>query len=176
MAHTGDCEAVSTFELPNCPTAEGGCTLRYAHDSVKTNYISKLTTAYERDLGVTHDRNGTLRTGNSFRNDVDTQYMAFVREEQGKAGAKVPQAPARLRSHLAAIAVPGHFACSAHKTLTIGQLARDIALLTVASSTTNRGDGLSRTLIQRILRPPNNAASALISNGERRCGTAPIIP
>ena len=32
MAYTRDCEAVSTLELPNCPTAEGGCTLRYAHN------------------------------------------------------------------------------------------------------------------------------------------------
>ena len=34
-------------------------------------------------------------------------------------------------------------------------LARDIALFTVAFSTLKRGDGLSRTLIQRILRLPN---------------------
>ena len=106
VAHIRDCEAVSTFELLNCPTAEGGCTLRYAHDSLRTNYISKLTMAYQRDLGVTHDRNGTHRTGNSIRSDVDTQYMTFVREEHGKAGAKVPQAPARLCSHFAAITAP----------------------------------------------------------------------
>ena len=106
MAHTRDCEAVSTLELPNCPTAERGCILRYAYDSSRTNYISKLTTAYERDLGVTQNRNSTFRTGNSIRNDVDTQDMTFVREEQGKAGAKVPQALARLRSHLATITAP----------------------------------------------------------------------
>ena len=34
-------------------------------------------------------------------------------------------------------------------------LARDIALFTVVFSTTKRGDGLSRTLIQHILRLPN---------------------
>ena len=34
-------------------------------------------------------------------------------------------------------------------------LARDIALFTVVFSTLERGDGLSRTLIQRILRLPN---------------------
>ena len=106
MAHTRDCEAVSALELPNCSTAEGGCTLRYAHDFLRTNYISKLTTAYERDLGATHHWNDTLRTGNPIRNDVATQYMAFVRGEQGKAGVKVPQAPARLRSHLTAITAP----------------------------------------------------------------------
>ena len=55
VANTKDFEAVSTLELPSCPTAEGGYTLQYAHDSLRTNYISKLTTAYEQDLGVTHD-------------------------------------------------------------------------------------------------------------------------
>ena len=75
-------------------------------DSLRTSYISKLTLAYERDLGVTHDWNGTLRMGNPIRSDVATEYTAFVREEQGKAGAEVTQAPARLRSHLAAITPP----------------------------------------------------------------------
>ena len=74
----------------------------YAHDSL-TNYVSKLDMAYERDLGVTHDLNGTLRTGKPFRSDLVTQYMAFVREAQKKAGVEVSQAPALLHSHLAAI-------------------------------------------------------------------------
>ena len=75
----------------------------YAHDSLRTNYVSKFTMAYERDLGVTHDLNGTLRTGKSSRSDLVTQYMAFEREEQKKAGVEVSQAPALLHSHLAAI-------------------------------------------------------------------------
>ena len=82
--------------------------------------------------------------------------MAFVKEDQTKAGVEVSRAPALLHSHLAAII--------AHMTLRIRgthdlynkiALARDIALFTVAFSTTKRGDGLSRTLIQRILRLPN---------------------
>ena len=36
-------------------------------------------------------------------------------------------------------------------------LAHDIALFTVAFTTTNRGDELTRTLIQRILRRPNRS-------------------
>ena len=104
MAHTRDCGVVGTLELSNCPMAEGRCTLRYAHDSLRTNYISKLAKAYERDLGVIHDWNGTLRTGNPIRNDsATTKYMDFVREEQEKAAAEVSQAPARLPNHLAAI-------------------------------------------------------------------------
>ena len=153
VAHTRDCEAVSTLELPNWPTAEGGCTRRYSHDSLRTNYISKLTTAYERKLGVTHDRNGTLRTGSPMRNDVVTQYMAFVREEWGKVGAKVPHALARLCSHLTAI----HRALALRLRHTQDPYDRAVSHgytpTTVAFSTTNRGDGLSRTLIRCILRP-----------------------
>ena len=71
----------------------------YAHDSLRTNYVSKLAMTYERDLGVTHDLNGTLRTGKPFRSDLVTQHMAFV----GKAGVEVSQAPALLHRHLAVI-------------------------------------------------------------------------
>ena len=82
--------------------------------------------------------------------------MAFIREEQKMAGVKVSQAPAMLHSHLTAII--------AHMTLHIRctqdpydrvVFARDIALFTVAFNTLKRGDGLRRTLIQRILRLPN---------------------
>ena len=157
--HARDCEAVGTSELSNCSTTEEGCTLRYAHDSLRTNYDSKLAIAYERDLGVIHDWNGTLRTGNPVRSDLVTQYMAFVREAQKKAGVEVSQAPTLLHSDLAAII--------AHMTLCIRctqdphdrkVLARDIALFTVAFSTLKRGDELSRTLIPRILRLPNECS------------------
>ena len=75
----------------------------YAHDSFRTNDVSNLSMAYERDLRVTHDSDGTLRTGKPFRSDLVTQYMAFVTEEQKKAGTEVSQAPALLHSHLTAI-------------------------------------------------------------------------
>ena len=82
--------------------------------------------------------------------------MAFIREEQKKAGVQVSQVPAMLHSHLTAII--------AHMSLIIRYtedpydrivLARDFALFTVALNTLKRGDGLSRTFIQRILRLPN---------------------
>ena len=75
----------------------------YAHEFLRTNYASKLAMAYERDLRVAHHLNGTLKTGKPFRSDFVTQYMAFLREEQKKAGVEVSQAPALLHSHLAAI-------------------------------------------------------------------------
>ena len=157
--HARDCEAVGTSEMSNCSTTEEGCTLRYAHDSLRTNYVSKLDMACERDLGVTHDWNSVMRTGNPVRSDLVTQCMAFIREEQKKAGVEVSQAPAMLHSHLTAII--------AHMALRIRctqdpydriVFTRDIALFTVAFSILKRGDGLSRTLIQRILRLPNECS------------------
>ena len=48
--HARYCEAVGTSELSNRSMSEEGCTLRYAHDSLRTNYVSKLAMACERDL------------------------------------------------------------------------------------------------------------------------------
>ena len=155
---------------------EEGCTLRYAHDSLRTNYISKLAMAYERDLGATPDWNGTLRTANPVRSDLVTQYMALVREEQKKAGAEVSRAPALLHSHLATIIARMTLRkrCTQDPYDRITS-ARDIALFTVAFSTLKRGDGLSRTLIQRILRLPNEHGFLFKFSMEgRRCETAPI--
>ena len=158
--HARDCEAVGTSELSNRSMTEEGCTLRYAHDYLRTNYVSKFAMAYERDLGVTDDWNSELRTGNPFRSDLVTQYIASIREEQKKAGVEVSQVHAMLHSHLTAII--------AHITLRIRctvdpydriVLAMDIAPFAVAFSTLERGDGLSRTLIQRILRLPNECGS-----------------
>ena len=65
--HARDCEAVGTSELSNYSTTDKGFTLRYAQDSLRTIYVPKLAMVYERDLGVTHVRNSTLRTGNPVR-------------------------------------------------------------------------------------------------------------
>ena len=154
--HARDCEAVGTSDLSNCSTTDKGLTLRYAHDSLRTNYISKLAMAYERDLGVTHDWNSTLRTGNPVRSDLVTQYMAFIREGQKKAGVEASQAPEMLHSHRTAIIahMTPHIRCTQDPYDRV-VFARNIALFTVAFNTLKRGDGLSRTLIQRILRLPN---------------------
>ena len=82
--------------------------------------------------------------------------MAFIWEEQKKAGVEVSQAPAMLHSHLTAIIahMTLHIRCTQDPYDRVG-FARDIALITVAFNTLKRGDGLSRTLTQRILRLPN---------------------
>ena len=55
MVHARDCEAVGTSELSNCSTAERGCTLQYAHGSLRTDNVSDLAMTYERDIGIAHD-------------------------------------------------------------------------------------------------------------------------
>ena len=49
VVYARDCELGDTSDLSNCSTA--GHTLRYAHDSLRTNCVSKLAMAYKRDLG-----------------------------------------------------------------------------------------------------------------------------
>ena len=131
--------------------------------------------AYERDLGVTHDWNGTLKTGNQDRSDLVAQYMAFVREDQKKAGVEISRAPALLYGHLAAIIahMALHVRCTQDPYHRTG-LARDKALFTVAFSTTKRGGWAVRSY-SAYYGYQMNAASPLISNGERRCEMAPII-
>ena len=113
---------------------------------------------YERDLGITSAWNDNLRVGNPVRSDLVVQYMTFTREEQKKAGVLVKQAPALLDSHLNEIITPmrTRMHCTSNTTERV-ILARDIALYAVAFRTTKRGDELSRTLIQRILRLPNES-------------------
>ena len=95
-------ETTRATSVSNCSTTDKGFTLRYAHDSLRTIYVPKLAMVYERDLGVTHVWNSTLRTGNPVRSGLVTQYMAFIREEQKKASVEASQAPAMLHSHLTA--------------------------------------------------------------------------
>ena len=148
---------VPAVELSGCSTQPGECATRYAHGSLRTNYVSKLGVAYERDLGIITDWSDALRIGNPVRSDLVTQYMTFTREEQKKTGVAVKQAPAVLPSHLYTIVSPLR-ARLQHQSdpCTRVVLAWDLTLFTVAFETTKRGDELNRTLIQRILRLPNH--------------------
>ena len=82
------CTQVGTAKLSGCSTQPGECAKRYAHDSLRTNFVSKLAMAYERDFGITTDWSDALRIGNPSRSDLVTQYMTFTREteESGSTG------------------------------------------------------------------------------------------
>ena len=159
VVHARECEAVGTASLSACSTPSGkACAIRYAHESLRTNHLSTLAGVFEKELGVTEVWSDAQRTGNPVHSQLVDQYMAFTRREQKQAGVLVKQAPTMLRSHLRAIVFPLQLRlqrtdCPLEKLL----LARDIALFNVAFSTTKRGDELTRTLIQRILRLPNRS-------------------
>jgi len=158
IVHVRDCSAVGTTNLKACSTTPGECTLRYAHDSIRSNHVSRLAGVYEKDLGITTVWNTALKNGNPFRSDLVTKYMAFTREEQKKAGVSVKQAPVLLQENLATVIAPMRITLQGSTDpLVRATVARDIAVFTVAFSTTKRGDELTRTLIQRILRLPNRS-------------------
>lgn len=156
VVHDMHCAAVGTSDLTGCSTPPGMCNRRYAHESMRTNHVSKLAMVYEKELGVLSDWNNVHKTGNPVRSDLVLQYMAFKTETQKRAGVLVKQAPALLSSHLGNIVrrmqTRMQMTGSTYERLT---LARDIAFFTVAFSTTKRGTELTHTLIQRILRLPN---------------------
>lgn len=118
--------------------------------------MSKLAVAYERDLGVVPAWCDQFRAGSPVRIDLVTQYMASTTSEQKKEGVRAKQAPALPRSPLADIIAP--LRSRLQGTTDIAEkliLTRNIALFTVAFGITKRGDELTRTLVQRILRLPN---------------------
>ena len=137
VVHAMHCTQVGTAELSGCSTQPGECAKRYAHDSLRTNYGSKLVVAYERDLGITTDWSDALRIGNPIRSDLITRCMTFPREEQKKAGVAVKQAPAVLPSHLGTIVSPFRARLQSTSDPYTGVvLERDLALFTVAFETT----------------------------------------
>ncbi|CAM9633616.1 unnamed protein product [Laminaria digitata] len=157
--HGMHCTAVGTDDLKSCSTEEGACARRYAHDSFRSNHVSKIAVAYDRDMGVATGWCDRLRVGNPVRRDLVTQYMAFTRSEQKRAGVLVKQAPALLHSHLESIIrLMQQELRATINPLQKLRLARNIALFTVVFSTTKRGDELTRTLIQRMLILPNRCA------------------
>ena len=115
-------------------------------DAVKELFLRQvwrfMIPGYERDLGVTHDWNSALEDGQPGQKLFSRAYMAFITEEQKKAGVEVSQAHAMLHSHLTAII--------AHMTLRIRctqdpydriVLARDIALPAIYGSVQYLGKG-----------------------------------
>ena len=106
--------------------------------------------------------NDASRTCNPFKSDLVSKYMACSREEQKKAGILVKQAPVLLQSHSLTISahLKTQLQTSRDQTKQV-TLARDIAAFSVAFGTTKRGDELTRTLIERILRLPNDSGLLL---------------
>ena len=88
IVHSLHCEAVGTSILLGCST-EGECHRRYAHESMRTNHVSKVAMVYEKELGITFDWNNVHSTGNPGRSDLVTQYMAFKTDLQKRGGVLV---------------------------------------------------------------------------------------
>ena len=82
VVHARHCSSVGTKDLTACSTKPGECNLRYAHDSLRSNHVSKLGMVFEKELGVVDSWSSTLRIGNPVRSDLVTQYMAFTTGEQ----------------------------------------------------------------------------------------------
>lgn len=149
VVHARDCTAVGTTSLEECSTEKGTCMKRYAHDSLRTNHVSKLAVAFEKEMGCTHDWDSQRRTGNPVRSELVAQYMLFTTRQQKRAGVLVKQASAILRSHLHQMIVPMRVDIdSTTSKMKKVVLARDVAFFMVTFNTTKRGEELVSTLTQ----------------------------
>lgn len=96
---------------------------------------------YEKELGTTTVWNEALGNGNPFKSELVSQYMAFTREEQKKAGVLVKQAPALLQSHLSKITalLQAQLRRSTDPLIRV-TLARDIAVFHGSISVRQKGE------------------------------------
>ena len=158
VVHACHCAAVGMKDFAGCSTTPGECSLRYAFNSLQSNHISKLAMVFEKELRIVTPWSSTLRIGNPVRSELVTQYLTFTTGEQKQAGVLVKQAPAILHGHLEIIV--RSMRSKLQSTVFILErvtLARDIAFLAVAFSTTKMGIELTNTLIQRVLRLSNES-------------------
>ena len=151
VVHARHCAAVGMKDFTGCSTTLEECSLRYAFDSLRSNHISKLAMVFEKELGIVTPWSSTLRIGNPVRSELVTQYLTFTTEEQKHAGVLVKQAPAILHGHSETIV--RSMRTKLQSTVSMIErvtLARDIAFLAVAFSTTKKGAELTNTLIKRF--------------------------
>ena len=128
------CTAVGTSTFDSCSIMAVDCTLRYAHDSLRANYVSNLSVFYQRDLGMSRIGAITYVRETPHAALLLTSYMAFSREEQNKACVTIKQALALLSSHPRALVVPMRARlCCTEDPYTRALLARDIADFTRGS-------------------------------------------
>ena len=80
--HDRDYEAVGTPDLSAYSSKSGAFSLRYAHDSLRSNYVSKSAVVYEKELGVVSAWSDTLRVGNPTRSDCVAQYTRSPRKSK----------------------------------------------------------------------------------------------
>ena len=128
--------------------------------SIRSDQITYQSSQWclKKELGIVIPWSSTLRIGNPVRSELVTQYLTFTTEEQKQAGVLVKQAPAILHGHLETLV--RSMRTKLQSTVSILErvtLARNIAFLAVAFSTTKRGAELTNTLIQRVLRLLNKS-------------------
>ena len=68
VVHTSHCTQVVTAELSGCSTQPGECAKRYAHDSLRTSYVSKL--AVDTIAISASPPTGAMLSGSETRSEV----------------------------------------------------------------------------------------------------------
>lgn len=155
LVHVRICPGIGQ-PLPTLCVEGAGCAKKYAADSLRKGYVSKLRMALKDILFRGEDWDPALRRGNPCGSRRVDYYLTFVTETQLQPGVSVNQA-VPLLSHtlvtlLESMRVRAAMAGGATEGITT---TRDVALSALAFASLRRGFDISNTLGSQVLRLPD---------------------
>lgn len=157
VVHDLSCPGVGTSGAGEC-VAGSRCPTRYAAESLRVSFVSKLKMAYREELGRGAPWHPKDRTGNPCDALVVETYLTCVAEEQKRNGTPVSQAAPLLAHTLEELLE--HMRMRAQLSRSVEErisITRDIGLYSLAFYTMRRGFDLSCTLGSQVLQLPDSA-------------------
>ena len=154
LVHEDACPGVGSSSRDRCRQG-AKCAKRYAADSLRKGYFSKLKMAYKEQLGRGDEWNPVSRTGNPCSNPTVETYLTFTSEEQKRVGVTIHQAAPLLEDTLGELL--RHMRLRAQAAETVREriiITRDVALFSLELYSMRRGSDLSFTLASQIIRLP----------------------
>lgn len=157
VVHDRACPGVGSVSADLCVPGSP-CTRRYAAESLRVSFFSKLKMAFREELGRGGPWNPVDRSGNPCDSPLAELYLTFASEEQKRGGTPVKQAAPLLADTLAALLdsmrTRAQLSPSERDRVSI---TRDIALFSLAFYTMRRGFDLSFTMGSQVLELPHSA-------------------
>lgn len=156
LVHDVACPGVGSANRGRCPPG-ATCAKRYAADSLRKGFYSKLKMAYKEQLGRGEDWNPVSRTGNPCATPAVEAYLTFTAAEQRQVGVSVNQAPPLLEDTLSPLLqnmrLRAQAADSVRERIV---LTRDVAIFSLAMYSMRRGADLCFTMGSQVLRLPES--------------------
>ena len=143
------------------------CGFRHAYDSLRSGYFEKLKGLFEEE-GMSGKWNPQRKEGNPAKSLRVSQYMEFVKKEQGVAGITPKQAKVILRNKVKTLIEMLRMKRDKTKnTVKKMLISRDIAIFSLAFCTSKRGDDIAKIVAKNVMRIPNQGGLVFNFNWER---------